>query len=152
MKVITLATARRDMSRAGDSGVISDCILQREKRMSFVDLFNQVGIVGKLGMVLAVATVAMAAACAWRPNERRLALMRPLSLATIFSALCSFAAGLAVVAHGISASGNITAVGWSAVATGVAEAFMSLVASFLCLTVAWLLVALAMRKGALEVG
>lgn len=120
--------------------------------MPFIEAWNEAGIVGKAAMTLAVATLAMAIACVVRPNERRLALMRPLSLATIFAALCAFCGGLASVLSGIAATGDMTAVGWSRVALGTSEVFMGMVNSFVCLTFAWLLIAVAMRKGALEVG
>jgi hypothetical protein len=109
------------------------------------EAFTQAGIVGKLVMVQAFGTMAMALICAFRPSERRLALMRPLSLAAIFGALCSFSAGIAIVLRGIAASGQ--AVDWSSVALGTSEAFVVLVLTFLCLTVAWLFVGIALLRG-----
>jgi hypothetical protein len=107
--------------------------------------FAQAGIVGKLVMVQAFGTMAMGLVCAFRPNERRLALMRPLSLAAIFGGLCSFSAGMAIVLRGIAATGK--AVDWSAVALGTSEAFVELVVTFVCLTVAWLFVGIAVWRG-----
>jgi hypothetical protein len=110
----------------------------------------QAGIVGKLVMVLAFGTMAMGLLCAFRPNERRLALMRPLSLAAIFGGLCSFSAGIAIVLRGLSATNK--AVDWSAVALGASEPFVQLVVTFVCLTVAWLFVTIALWRGGVEVG
>lgn len=110
-----------------------------------LQLVGNLGGMGVLGMLVAIATVAMAAAYAIRPNERRLALMRPLSLATIFAALFSFTAGLAVILDGISATGAAN-VGWPRVAAGAAESLVPLFGAFGSLTVAWVLVAIGFRR------
>jgi len=107
--------------------------------------FAQAGIVGKVVMVLAFGTMAMGLLCAFRPNERRLALMRPLSLAAIFGGLCSFSAGIAIVLRGIAATGKT--LDWSAIALGTSEAFVALVWTFVCLTVAWLFVTVGLWRG-----
>lgn len=100
--------------------------------------------IGLLGMAVAVATVTVAIAYAYRPNERQLAMIRPLSLATIFAALCSFAVGIATVLEGL---GNTRPpVGWNDVALGASEAFVPLFAAFGCLTIAWISVAIGMRR------
>lgn len=109
-----------------------------------LQLVRNLGGAGVLGMVVAVATVAMAASYAIRPSERRLALMRPLSLATIFAALFSFTAGLAMVLDGLSATTG--PVVWSRVAAGAAESLVPLFGAFGSLTVAWVLVALGFRR------
>lgn len=103
--------------------------------------------VGVLGMLVAVATVAVGIACAIRPDECRLALMRPLSLATIFAALCTFCLGMATILNGIGATGEPATVSWSRVATGAAETFVPLFGAFGCRTVAWVLVAVGLRRG-----
>jgi hypothetical protein len=109
-----------------------------------LEAFGHAGIVGKLGMVVGVGTVAMAAAYAIRPNEHRLALIRPLTLATIFAALFSFTVGVATVLQGISASGS--AVDWRAVSAGTAESLGPLFGAFGSLTVVWILVAIGFRR------
>ena len=107
-------------------------------------MWGESGILQKLGIVLAVATAAYAAVYAWRPTESRLALLRPLSLATIFAALCSFSLGVAIVLNGLSATPDSTA--WRTVALGASETFAGLFVSFGCLTITWLCVALGMGK------
>src|SRR5215212_8452905 len=109
-----------------------------------IESFVQAGIVGKLVMVQAFGTMAMGLLCAFRPTERLLALMRPLSLAAIFGGLCSFSAGIAIVLRGIAASGEAGRIGWPGVATGASESFVALLVTFLCLTVAWLFVSVAL--------
>lgn len=78
-----------------------------------------------------------------KPTESKLALMRPFSLAAIFSALASAAAGTATVLRGFSASGSpympAVLMGWSDVLVPIYVAF-----SFLGL--AWLLVAIGLKR------
>jgi hypothetical protein len=112
--------------------------------------FTQAGIVGKLVMIQAFATMAMGLLCAFRPSERLLALMRPLSLAAIFGGLCSFAAGIAIVLRGIAASPNFAPSSWSSIALGTSEAFIALVVTFVCLTVAWLFVGVGLWRGGVQ--
>lgn len=98
-------------------------------------------------MVVAVTTVAVALAYAIRPNERRLALLRPLSLATIFSSLCSFTVGIATILTGMApAAGELSAKSWGQIAMGTAETFTPLFGAFGCLAVAWLFAAIGMRR------
>ena len=115
--------------------------------MGFELGFGSQAIVGKLGMLVAFGTLGVAIICALKPDERRLALMRPLTLATIFAGLCSFAAGVASVLLGISATGEMSAVAWRNVAAGGAETMMPLLVAFGCLTISWLLIAVGLRRG-----
>jgi hypothetical protein len=110
-------------------------------------LVNTPSVVAALGMVVAVATVGMGIACAVKPDERRLALMRPLTLATIFAALCTFTVGLANILQGIGHTSTMTAVSWGMVALGASESLIPLFTGFASLTVAWLLVAVGLRRG-----
>ena len=114
--------------------------------------FTEAGIVGKLVMIQAFATMAMGLLCAFRPSERLLALMRPLSLAAIFGGLCSFAAAIAIVLRGIAASPSLAPSSWSSIALGTSEAFIALVVTFLCLTVAWLFVGVGLWRGGVQAG
>lgn len=109
-----------------------------------LELWGNAGIVAKAGMAVAVGTVAVAAAYAIRPTEGRLALMRPLSLATVFAAACTFFAGMAAICNGIAnTSGPI---GWNRVAAGAAETMAPVFAAFASLTIAWVLVAVGLRR------
>lgn len=101
-------------------------------------------ILQKLGIILAGATALYAALYAWRPTEARLAMLRPLSLATVFAALCSFTLGAAIVFSGIGDTQG--PIGWRSVALGASETFVALFFSFGCLTVAWLFVAVGVHR------
>jgi multisubunit Na+/H+ antiporter MnhB subunit len=107
-------------------------------------MWGESSILQKLGIILAVGTAAYAVVYAWRPTESRLALLRPLSLATVFAALCSFSLGVAIVLNGLSATPDSTA--WRTVALGASETFGGLFVSFGCLTIAWLCVAFGLRR------
>jgi hypothetical protein len=115
--------------------------------MSFDGIWGTLSVVGKLGMLVAVTTAVVGVACAVRADERRLALMRPLSLATIFAALCTFSAGAASVLSAIAATQTMTAEAWRNVTSGAAEMFVPLFGAFGCLTIAWILVAVGLRRG-----
>lgn len=101
---------------------------------------------GLLGLVVSLAAVGMALAYAIKPNEQKLALMRPLSLAAIFGGLSSFTVGVVAVLQGISATSEFGVRAWNAIARGFAESVTALFVAFGCLTIAWLLVALGMRR------
>lgn len=107
--------------------------------------FNEAGIIGKVLMLMPIAPLVLALAYAIRPTERRLALMRPLSLAAIFAALASLSLGLALVLRGMEATGtpNLRLVWY-----GAAESVVPVFSSFSCLMVAWILVAIGMRRQA----
>lgn len=109
---------------------------------------NVVGIylMGFVILVSGVGALGMAIAYAIRPTERRLALMRPLSLASIFAAICSFSQGMAQVLQGVGASAPFDAMDVGRVFMGLAETFVPLFVAFAFLAVAWLLVAVGLRR------
>ncbi len=77
-------------------------------------------------------------------SEQRLALMRPLSLATIFAAVSGSASGFL---HGFRSMGMRPTPEWSgAVAMGFAESLVPVFVGFGCLTVAWLCVAVGLHR------
>lgn len=103
--------------------------------MGFVILVSGVGVLGT------------AIAYAARPTERKLELLRPLSLAAIFAAICSFSVGVAAalkVAAGAAPDADVT----SPMLAGLSEACVPPFVAFAFLAVAWLLVALGMRRRA----
>ena len=67
-------------------------------------------------VVSGLGAFGVAAAYAWRPSERKLMLMRPLSLASVFSAIGSLTAGMATILKGAAATGIWSAGGVSAAA------------------------------------
>lgn len=112
------------------------------------EMFNNASIVGKLGMLVSLGPLAVALLYAYKPTERRLGLMRPLSLAAVFGGLASFTSGVVAVMTGISATGQITPHTWRMMVLGGAETFVALFVTFAALTIAWLLVTLGMRRTA----
>jgi hypothetical protein len=78
------------------------------------------------------------------PTEGKLALLRPFSLAAIFSAVSSAAAGGAAVLRGLAASGPNP--NMSNVMMGWAETLVPIYVAFAFLGLAWLLVAVGLRR------
>jgi hypothetical protein len=103
------------------------------------------GIMALLSMFVSLAPMIMGISYAIWPSESRLALMRPLSLAGIFSALTGFALGLI---NSLVHLGNHPAplAGDRVWMFGLAESIVTLAVGFGCLTVGWLCVALGMRR------
>lgn len=85
-------------------------------------------------------------AFAVRPNERWLALMRPVSLAGIFAAVSNVFLSIANALGGLTNADPGDPAGLRLVALGAAEASVLPFLAFACLTVGWLSVALGMRK------
>jgi hypothetical protein len=100
-------------------------------------------LMGFVILVSGVGALGMSIAYVIRPTEGRLALMRPLSLASVFAAICSFTGGLSAVLRGLAASGP--KLDMSAVFAGLSEALVPLFVAFAFLAVAWLLVAAGLR-------
>lgn len=100
-----------------------------------------------LGLLLCIVPVIAAGWFVLRPSERLLSLMRPLTLGAVFSALCTFVLAIAngCIALSMMNGLDLASVRW--VGTGLSEGLAPVVASFACLTVAWFLVAIGMRRG-----
>lgn len=114
--------------------------------MMILDSLRAFSVLGLLGLVVSVGTVNLALVYAIKPKESVLVLMRPVSLAAIFGGLTSFTVGITTVLIGISNSG-FTEKMWRGAAAGAAESLVALLVAFGCLTMAWLLVALGIRRG-----
>ena len=107
-------------------------------------LLNQMGVMALFSLLVAVVPTIMGVGYAIWPTESKLALMRPLSLASLFGALAGFVAGLI---NGIqSVAERDQSITSGAFLAGVCESLVPLFVSFGSLTVAWLLVALGMRR------
>jgi hypothetical protein len=104
--------------------------------MGFVIIVGGIGVFGT------------AVAYAIRPTERKLMLMRPLSLAAIFAAVCSSSVGLATALRGAGVAKILDGEHLSVLLVGVAESLIPPFVAFAFLAVAWLLVALGMRRQA----
>lgn len=97
-------------------------------------------------LVATFGALAVAAAYLIRPTETKLALMRPLSLASIFSALCSLTAGWAVVLQGAAATPTWTSGSVQRLLMGSAQTLVPVFTTFGILAVSWVLVALGTRR------
>jgi hypothetical protein len=104
--------------------------------MGFVILVSGVGVLG------------MAIAYAIRPAEQKLMLMRPLSLAAIFAAICSSSVGLASALQGAAGTKEWNADGLGRMLMGLSESLIPPFVAFAFLAVAWLLVVVGMRRQA----
>jgi hypothetical protein len=107
-------------------------------------IFN-LGIVAVLGVFVCVAPMVLGWWFAFKPSERLLALMRPLTLAATFSAISNTMLGLVNTLVGISAHPE-RASSTGLIAANLAESLVVPFLSFACLSVAWLAVAIGMRK------
>jgi len=103
----------------------------------------------RFGLIVSLAPLIAGILYAVRPTERKLALMRPLSLAGIFAAVSSLLLGLANALEAIGApkAPDATA-NFPPAARMLAEALIPSFVGFACLTVAWLCVAASIRKSA----
>jgi len=112
--------------------------------MDFARAFGQMSVVGKLSLIVTLLPLAAGIAYLSRPTEQRLALMRPLSLAGIFNGLCGAMLGFMNVlrSYAIHEPPPPTRI----MVLGAAESLVTLFVAFGCLTVAWLCVALGMRR------
>lgn len=109
-----------------------------------IDMLRQASILALLSVVLAVLPLGAGIAYAIRPTEQRLALLRPLSLAGIFSGLTGLAAGGISLLRFFAVSE--TPVQPRLLALGLAEALVPLFVAFGCLTIGWLCAAIGLRR------
>jgi hypothetical protein len=124
--------------------LMSVYIPEREGSLELFSVFREAGIAALLSMLVAVFPFAAGVAYVLSPSERRLAWLRPISLAALFAGLAGMMLGFINVLRGIwMFEGDIN---WRTVAVGVAEAMVPLLLAFGALTFAWLCVAAGMRR------
>ena len=109
-----------------------------------MEVLANAGILALASMFVGVLPLAMGIVYAIWPNEQRLALMRPLSLATVFAAVGGVALGFINVLRFMWLKETVTFS--PAVAVGVAESLVTLLFGFGCLTVAWLCVTIGLWR------
>jgi cytochrome bd-type quinol oxidase subunit 1 len=135
------------MSRASGWRVVLQTVNQEDSVPNVADLLHEISVFAMLSMAVSVAAFALGVSYVIRPTEQRLMLMRPVSLAAIFSAVSGLSSGWAAILAGVAATadGHLPV---AAVSRGVAE---TLTLGFVCfgfLAVAWLLAAVGMlRRG-----
>jgi hypothetical protein len=112
--------------------------------MEMLDLFDQMGLVAKLSLLVTLFPLAAGVAYLLRPTEQHLALMRPISLVGIFNGLCGAVLGLMNVLRSYAIHDPPPPM--RILALGAAESLVTLFVAFGFLTVAWLCVALGMRR------
>jgi hypothetical protein len=112
--------------------------------MDLFEMLDHASIMARVSLLVAVFPFVAGVAYLLRPTEARLALMRPISLAGIFSGLTGAMLGLmnALRWYGTSEPPPAPRM----MALGVAESLVTLFVAFGCLTVAWLCVAVGMRR------
>lgn len=111
-----------------------------------VEVLRNAPLVILLGLLVSLSPLVMGVAFAIRPNERKLALMRPLSLAAIFAAVSSVLVGIINVLVGLGRVQVFDSQSFRAAFVNMAEVIVPTFVGFACLTVAWLCVAMGMRK------
>jgi hypothetical protein len=109
-----------------------------------IGVLSQASIVALASILMGVVPLAMGIVYLIWPSEQRLALMRPLSLATIFAVLSGSTLGLVNVfrAMGESQAPMFPRVAW----IGFAEALVPIFFGFGCLTIAWICVAVGLWR------
>ena len=101
-----------------------------------MEVIANAGIMALASMFVAALPLAMGIAYAIWPSEPRLALMRTLSLAAVFSSVSGVALGFINQLRFMER--NDTIAFSSVVAVGLAESLVPLFFGFGCLTVGWL--------------
>lgn len=96
-------------------------------------------------LLLSVATLAQAIAFAVRPGERKLGILRPLSLATTFSVLSATCAGVGAsfkFAAEVPAGESVVPV----LVAGLAETMVPGVFAFAVLAISWALASVGFKR------
>jgi hypothetical protein len=104
-------------------------------------------LMGFVILVSGVGALGTALAYALRPTERKLMLMRPLTLASVFAAVCSSSVGTATALKYAADAKLEGEASWIMVA-GLSEALIPPFVAFAFLAVAWLLVVVGLRRQA----
>ncbi len=112
--------------------------------MELFSVFREAGIAALLSMLVAIFPALAGGAYLLSPSERRLAFMRPVSLAGLFAGLAGLLLGFINVLKGIWSTEGV--LDWKVVAVGSAEAMVPLTLAFGALTFAWLCIAIGMRR------
>jgi hypothetical protein len=112
-----------------------------------MNMLREASLFAKLTLLVDFVPLIMAVIYVIRPTERNLALMRPLSLAGLFSAIAGTVLGFINVLE-FAWSRDLAPETYKVMAVGAAESLVPVFVGFACLTVAWLLVAVGMgRRG-----
>ena len=110
-----------------------------------ITAFNQSGVFAKLSLMMGFGPPGVAIAFLVRPGDRTLAVLRPVSLASIFAGVAGLTVGLIAVLMGVANTTPESTYSRN-VYIGLAEALVPLFFNFALLSVAWLLVAFGMLR------
>lgn len=111
--------------------------------MQLLDMLKQAGPVSLLSLFMGLVPLAFGLLYAFRPGEQRLALMRPLSLASIFAAIHGCSSGFLHVFRNIGERQT----GFNQIAyIGMAESLVPMFFNFGCLMLAWICVAVGLSR------
>lgn len=110
-----------------------------------ITMLSQASIVALLSLLVGILPLGFGIAYAFKPTEQRLELLRPLSLAGIFGGLTGAMSGFINVLRGVWMEPPVDT---RVLAIGAAESLVALLVSFGALTVAWLCVAIGLRRQA----
>jgi len=97
-------------------------------------------------LALGLGCLGLAGSYLWRPAERKLAMLRPLSLATVFAILAGICAGLAATTKYVSSELTDMAQLPVVVLIGIGETLTNGILGFSLLMLVWLLTAIGMRR------
>ena len=111
-----------------------------------METLRNAGIFAILTLILDFSPLVMALVYVVRPTEKRLALMRPLSLAGLFAALTGGVLGFLTVFRSIGLASEFSDDAFRRMAIGAAESLVPMFVGFACLTVAWVVVAVGMGR------
>jgi hypothetical protein len=109
--------------------------------------FSGASFASLFGLLICSVPMLVGAWFAFRPSERLLSLMRPLTLGAIFAVLCNFVLALANGFVAISMISGLDLQGVRFVGAVFMEGLAPVVASFASLAVAWSCVAIGMKRG-----
>jgi hypothetical protein len=113
----------------------------------FTEALRQAGIAALISIFMGLVPLGFGILYAVKPNEQRLALMRPLSLAAIFGVIHSVALGVLGVFRNISITSVSDQPVFNRVAfIGLSESLVPIFFGFGCLMLAWLCVAVGMWR------
>ena len=108
-----------------------------------LEMLSQASLFGLFSLFVGILPLGFGVLYAARPTEPRLAMMRPISLASIFAGLSGSVSGAINV---LSHVWKTESPSISIMAVGAAESLVALLVAFGSLTIAWLCVAVGLRR------
>jgi hypothetical protein len=123
--------------------LLSVNVKQRGKKM--MEFMRAGGFPIWIVLVFGLGTLVVAGLFIWRPEPRRLAMLRGLTVATCFSVLSGFASCLAAVMSKVPQNAKDADLNVM-VMIGIGESLTTAILGFTILSLAWLMGALGQRR------